>query len=227
MSASQFDTMLYGYRYVQANGSVVSQRSILNFIGLSVADNPTNNSTDVTLPFSAYYNAGTTEARFDTVGAEHFRFRVLTSGYNFRVSTTSGHVFFDTLQFQVRKEDGSTVLCGTNGSNFVFFGSGSFATEDHTIFMTNVTTAPDPANSFSGGGKLFAQSGALKYLGSSGTTTTLGAAEPHCPKCGRDFVVEWQNWPRDEHLTICMPCMLSTLDSLGVDTGFAFNRSLR
>ena len=34
----------------------------------------------------------------------------------------------------------------------------------------------------------------------------FGPAEPHCPDCGRDFVLEWQNEDYG-HITLCMWCL--------------------
>lgn len=50
-------------------------------------------------------------------------------------------------------------------------GSAGFA-----IGMKDVTTAPTAANKPTGGGVLFAQAGALKWIGSNGTITTLAPA---------------------------------------------------
>jgi hypothetical protein len=78
------------------------------------------------------------------------------------------------------------------------FGSGVLV-----MGIANATSVPT-ANP-SGGGVLYADGGAGKWRGSSGTTTTFGPADPHCPECGKDFVLEWQN---DEfgHLVVCMWC---------------------
>ena len=73
--------------------------------------------------------------------------------------------------------------------------------------INNAASAPDEANDPVGGGILWCAAGALEYLGSSGTQTTLGAAEPHCPDCGNDFVLQWQNKGRKQHLLVCMWCV--------------------
>lgn len=71
------------------------------------------------------------------------------------------------------------------------------------VEMKNALSIPgsDP----SGGGYMYSQAGAGKWRGSSGTITTFGPAEPHCPDCGRDYVLEWQN-KKYGHLLICMWC---------------------
>ena len=70
---------------------------------------------------------------------------------------------------------------------------------------------------------LFANAGALKAIGTSGTVTTLAPAEPHCPRCGRDFAWEWESVASGEKLAVCAPCMLGALGAAGVDVrAFAF-----
>lgn len=54
------------------------------------------------------------------------------------------------------------------------FGGASFGSGIKVVFIANRTTAP--TNNPSGGGVLYAESGALKYRGSSGTVTTIANA---------------------------------------------------
>ena len=42
-----------------------------------------------------------------------------------------------------------------------------------------------PGSNPSGGGYMYAEAGAGKWRGSSGTITTFGPVEPHCPDCGK------------------------------------------
>lgn len=55
-----------------------------------------------------------------------------------------------------------------------FFGSGSFGSGVGVIYIANRGAAP--SSNPTGGGILYVESGALRYRGSSGTTTTLAAA---------------------------------------------------
>jgi len=94
------------------------------------------------------------------------------------------------------------------------------------IFIGNASSTPtgNPAS----GGFLYSTAGALHWLGSSGTNTTLGPAEPHCPECGRDFALEWQHEDKDEHLAVCLPCLIGTLRKSGHDhKKFAFVHKLK
>lgn len=89
-------------------------------------------------------------------------------------------------------------------------------TGDLVTFIGDASTVPT-ANAV-GGGILYSDSGALKWRGSSGTTTVMGVADlegfaegnGHCPVCGTDFAHEWKN---DEYgsLTICMSCLAKEL----------------
>lgn len=71
---------------------------------------------------------------------------------------------------------GTTLLNGnvtTSSANIGFNGS-SFGSGTLVIFIANATVVP--TTNPTGGGILYVDSGALKYRGSSGTVTTLGAA---------------------------------------------------
>jgi hypothetical protein len=95
-----------------------------------------------------------------------------------------------------------------NNANVVNFQSG-----DRIIHIANRTAGPtgNPAN----GGFLFADAGAGKWLGSGGTTTTFGPADPHCPRCDRDFALEWEN-PKYGKLSVCMWCLTEVLNARGM-----------
>lgn len=73
------------------------------------------------------------------------------------------------------------------------------------IGVANATTVP--TSNPTGGTVLYADGGAFKARGSSGTTTTMAAAEPHCGHCGADFAHEWENGPRYGYLAVCVRCM--------------------
>lgn len=88
------------------------------------------------------------------------------------------------------------------------------STGDGVVYVGNAATAPT-ANSVSGG-LLYSEGGAGKWRGTGGTTTTFGPAEPHCPRCGRDYALEWQNEQRNEHLAICVACLTVVLERSGV-----------
>lgn len=95
----------------------------------------------------------------------------------------------------------------TSTNNFGVGGS-SFGSGELVMFLANVITVPT-ANPV-GGGILYVEAGAGKFRGSSGTITTFAAADPHCPKCGADFVHEWEN-EKYGYLAVCMNCMSNYL----------------
>jgi hypothetical protein len=70
------------------------------------------------------------------------------------------------------------VVLGYDGAaafgNVSLFGDGSFGGGKNVVFLANAGT--DPTTNPTGGGILFCSGGALKYRGSGGTVTTLGAA---------------------------------------------------
>lgn len=83
------------------------------------------------------------------------------------------------------------------------FGSGQ-----GVIGIANRAVAP--TTNPTGGAVLYAESGALKGRGSGGTTTTIAAAEPHCPVCGADYVVEFEN-DTYGYFVMCLRCLADEL----------------
>ena len=67
-----------------------------------------------------------------------------------------------------------------------------------------------PSTNPTGGGILYAEAGAGKWRGSSGTVTTFGPAEPHCDVCGSDFVTEHESDVYG-YLSVCLKCMADEL----------------
>lgn len=76
-------------------------------------------------------------------------------------------------------------------------------TGDRVVYIADAAVAPT-ADGYAGG-IMYSEGGAGKWRGSSGTTSTFGPAEPHCPDCGRDFALEWTN-NKYGALTLCMWC---------------------
>lgn len=95
-----------------------------------------------------------------------------------------------------------------SGANITLFGIGSYGSGRNVVFVANA--AVNPSANPTGGGILYSDAGAGKWRGSSGTTTTFGPAEPHCPVCGTDFVFEWEN-PEYGYLSVCMRCLAREL----------------
>lgn len=96
--------------------------------------------------------------------------------------------------------------------------SADMPTGDGVVQVCNAQTLP--SSNPVGGPLLFGDAGALKARGTGGTTATLCAADPHCPTCAADFALEWSNDVVDQHLTVCVPCMVNAMRKLGADMGF-------
>lgn len=102
---------------------------------------------------------------------------------------------------------------GVTATNLYVQDMYQFANGVGVLGIANATVSPIP-DLFTGcpsnGGVLYAENGAGKWLSPSGTATTFGNAEPHCPECGRDFMLEWKN-PKYGHLQVCMWCFTETI----------------
>lgn len=92
----------------------------------------------------------------------------------------------------------------------VAIGTTDFGAGAKVFAIGNATTPP--GSTPSGGGVLYAQSGAGKWKGSSGTVTTFGPADPHCPVCNSDFGAEWVN-PKYGRMRICWKCFFDEFGS--------------
>lgn len=112
----------------------------------------------------------------------------------------------ETLFFNVNRVFAVEIVGNgiSSKSNVGLFATGSYGGGKGVLGVANAATVP--ASNPTGGGILYSEGGAGKWRGSSGTVTTFGPAEPHCPDCGRDFVLEWENHQTGS-LTICMWCV--------------------
>lgn len=111
----------------------------------------------------------------------------------------------ETLVFSVNRVFAAEIVGNgiSSQSNVGLFATGSYGGGKGVLGVANAATVP--ASNPTGGGILYSEGGAGKWRGSSGTVTTFGPAEPHCPDCGRDFALEWTN-EQYGNLTICMWC---------------------
>jgi len=196
---------------------------------------------------TGYYGSGTTIASagdFRALNAFLFKVRNAADSANLTVfqtdssnnlalgSTNSQTEAFGTIRiyptttFRVGVGSSTKLEANTNGvgsftnANLGVYGAGaSFPAVGGgagVFAMGNATTVPssNPTN----GVVHYAEAGAAKVRGSSGTVTTYGPADPHCPTCGRDFALEHRNDDHDEHFAICLPCLVSAVREAGVDT---------
>lgn len=103
---------------------------------------------------------------------------------------------------------------GTGTSVFLVTGNGNVciattAAGTSAVGVLAIGNGTAPTSNITGI-QIYAESGAAKVRGSGGTITTFGPAEPHCPKCGRDFMHEWQS-DRYGYLATCMWCLTEEL----------------
>ncbi len=164
--------------------------------------------------------------RLNQGGTEYDAYQIDTSGGNQIFGNTGGHnsvfrgygmsfatgagndIVFTANTTEILRVRSTGVQFGGGGADFGG-GTGVIGIDNASV---NPTTNP------TGGGILYADAGAGKWRGSSGTVTTFGPAEPHCPTCGRDFAVEHRNDTHDEHLALCLPCLVDALRGAGIDT---------
>ncbi len=91
-----------------------------------------------------------------------------------------------------------------------------FAGDTHSGFgggigvLAVADAATVPSSNPSGGGILYSEAGAGKWRAASGTITTFGPSDPHCPECGADFTHEWES-EKYGYLAICVKCLADEL----------------
>lgn len=150
-------------------------------------------------------------------GAGNYALVVDDSGSSTKINVPFGSGNYATIE--------TRLAFGNAGPKITFFGGVTGVASGKRNYIEIANSAIIPTGTPTGGGYLFVDAGALKYTGSSGTTTTVAPAEPHCKKCGRDFMHEWQN---DNYgkLSTCMPCLLDALEVLGIDVNAFSDRNL-
>jgi hypothetical protein len=92
-----------------------------------------------------------------------------------------------TAQFWRGDKTWSDTLVG----NFTIGTTPSYGSGTYVFFLQNASVVPSVNPT--GGAIHYAEGGAAKVRGSSGTITTYGPANPHCPECKSDFVREYES----------------------------------
>jgi hypothetical protein len=129
--------------------------------------------------------------------------RVVHSAYD-AVDTEEAFVDLRS-QYEIVGIGDNMALCPNQSPTSTMLGAGA-----GVFSITNCITVPTV--NYASGGILYAQAGALKWRGSAGTVTTIAPAEPHCPVCGRDFMLEWVNEAQETSLQVCVWCLCQALE---------------
>ena len=109
---------------------------------------------------------------------------------------------------------GTVPQCYITSGHATFFNGNTEITGGGTNVLGLANASVVPASTPTGGGLLYSDAGAGKWKGTSGTVTTFGPAEPHCPSCGSDFMTEHESEVFG-YLAVCLKCMA---DELGQKT---------
>lgn len=145
-----------------------------------------------------------TNASAGVVGTGIVSFRINNTGYkDWRIESArtaaNGSLEFTNVTDAISAPRLILAADGNIGINGASFGSGT-----GVLFIANRSV--NPSTNPSGGGVLYADGGAGKWRGSSGTITTFANAEPHCPVCGADYMKEFdsEKWG---YFAICLRCL--------------------
>jgi hypothetical protein len=178
---------------------------------------------DDTIRFESDINAPVIEQDDNSVNSKGYDFTIKAQtttlgsgeGGDLKLRAGNGSTGANVSGGNVYIYGGSSTGSGTIGNIGLHNSPSSWQSGEQILFMADSTTAPtgDPTS----GGFMYSDSGAGKWRGSSGTVTTFGPADPHCPNCGRDYALEWQNDKREERLAICMWCLMEQLSIAGFD----------
>lgn len=94
---------------------------------------------------------------------------------------------------------------------------------DLVTYIGNANIVPQVAPV--SGGILYSNAGALEWYSPGGTQTTIAPNDPHCPKCGRDWVLSARNNRQGWRGALCLFCLGTSLAKLGIDVSeFSFDQ---
>lgn len=108
---------------------------------------------------------------------------------------------------QITTTGNTGIVIGITG-NIGINTSSQFGSGAGVIGIADAGT--NPSTNPTGGFVIYGSGGAGVARGASGTITTFAPAEPHCPDCGRDFILQWRNEEMG-HLLLCMWCFSETM----------------
>ena len=186
-----------GVDFVGTLGAVVD-----NSLTIYETSNTTSGLTSLTLgTFNNTFSGGPVatgvraELHWDWAGSGTMR--LFAESYAGAGPTTTYHsIEIDgaALFLNTDVPDGNYIqMFDSTGGNLGIGGPASTTTLGSNVefILAIYNTDTEPANNI-GGVSIYAYGGAAKVRGGSGTTTTFGAADPHCQRCGKDFAMEWE-----------------------------------
>lgn len=130
--------------------------------------------------FTTATSGGVSLTHGRTAGSGHFSVAAsagtsgVTTGANLYLYGGNGYLSGNNNGGNVYLRAGLKNGSGLDGNIGLLTDTGSFGSGEKVIFIANATTVP--STNPTGGGILYVEAGALKYRGSSGTVTTIGAA---------------------------------------------------
>ena len=142
------------------------------------------------------------------------------TGLGIENTSTGGHKY-DLISTGTGNEPGSGAFAlydetalryrllvhGNGNVTFPFATAASFGGGTNVMFVGNCTTPPSTNPS---GVVVYAEGNAAKVRGGSGTVTTFGPADPHCPRCGAVFTTEHFN-EQYGYVSVCLFCLAEDL----------------
>lgn len=141
---------------------------------------------------------------FVVANAGALSFRTLTAGTGISITNPTGVAGDPTISITGGPFE-PTIAAGTTAQfwrgdktwsdtligNLTIGTTPSYGGGTYIFFLQNASVVP--TTNPSGGAIHYAEGGAAKVRGTSGTITTYGPANPHCPECGSDFVREYES----------------------------------
>ena len=125
-------------------------------------------------------------------------------GYNHGITQ------FRDLEIHNGKHGAIALFQGSTG-NVGFQTTSQFGSGAGVLGIANATT--NPSTNPTGGFVIYGDGGAGKGRGSGGTVSTFIPADPHCPVCGSDYAVEFDN-PKFGYFTMCLRCLADFLGDM-------------
>ena len=153
------------------------------------------------------------EVAYDWDASTYNSMNIYAFDYDSGASNKYDAVIFDGNPLFLNTANASYVQIFDSTGGNVGIGGGSFGSSANFNLALYNGTAP---GSNIGGVSLYAESGAAKVRGGSGTITTFGAADPHCQRCYRYFALEWEN-EKYGKLAICAWCLSEKFDDIVIE----------